>query len=488
MKRCTRLLFAACLLLFSFSALSDKDYPAEIQPIVEGRCMVCHGCYDAPCQLKMDAWAGLHRGASQEIVYDGTRLVAAQPTRLFEDAQTSAQWREMGFYPVLNDTEPGSGVVAGMLELKQRHPLPTHGTLPTSITLGLDRDQQCTKLETFDDYQRDHPLWGMPYGLPALSDAEHRKMIGWLAQGAPGVPEAAPDEGLTGAVQRWEAFLNGDSLKERLMARYIYEHLFIANLYFADQADSNRYFNLVRSRTPPGKAVDIISTRRPYDDPGVARVYYRLRPLPTAILSKRHMPYALSDERLARWNTLFLAPDYAVKALPPYEVDKGINPFFTFRALPEEARYRFMLEEAHFTIMGFIKGPVCRGQVALNVIDDHFWVVFLDPDRPTAQESANFLGEASDNLRLPDDKERGAVISIIEWRNYAKTQLEFLQDKFDHIQQWIGSDGDALNLDYVWNGDTTNDNAALTIFRHADSASVVNSSDSTIRRRRGSSR
>ena len=51
--------------------------------------MVCHGCYDAPCQLKLDAWKGLERGASKEKVYDGTRLLTAKLTRLFEDAHTT---------------------------------------------------------------------------------------------------------------------------------------------------------------------------------------------------------------------------------------------------------------------------------------------------------------------------------------------------------------------------------------------------------------
>jgi len=33
-------------------------------------------------------------------------------------------------------------------------------------------------------------------------------------------------------VQAWETFLNGDSTKERLASRYLYEHLFPAHLYF----------------------------------------------------------------------------------------------------------------------------------------------------------------------------------------------------------------------------------------------------------------
>ena len=46
-----------------------------------------------------------------------------------------------------------------------------------------------------------------------------------------------------------------------------------------------------------------------------------------------------------------------------------------------------MLDEAQFTIMGFIKGPVCRGQVALNVIEDHFWVGFVAPERERRSEA-----------------------------------------------------------------------------------------------------
>ena len=78
------LITALALGLLPFSpAFSETDYPAQIKPIVEQRCMVCHGCYDAPCQLKLDAWTGLARGASKEKVYDGTRLRAANMTRLF---------------------------------------------------------------------------------------------------------------------------------------------------------------------------------------------------------------------------------------------------------------------------------------------------------------------------------------------------------------------------------------------------------------------
>ena len=91
------------------------------------------------------------------------------------------------------------------------------------------------------------------------------------------------------------------------------------------------------------------------------------------------MPYALNDARMARLKALFIDAPYEVGALPSYEAAVASNPFVAFRELPVESRYRLMLEEAQFTLMGFIKGPVCRGQVAVDVINDHFWVMFEQP-------------------------------------------------------------------------------------------------------------
>jgi hypothetical protein len=467
-----RIAFAFILFLLSATSFADSDYPPEVKHIVEQRCMVCHGCYDAPCQLKLDAWQGLQRGASKEVVY-ATRLRAAAPTRLFEDASTAQQWREKGFFPMLDAKHPEQGVMARLLALKQENPLPAGELLPDSITLGLDRAQQCTAPDTLDTFVKENPLWGMPYGLPGLGKKEHDTLSGWLAKGAPGVKKAAPSAAERAAVKRWEAFFNGTSLKEKLMARYMYEHLFIGDLYFSELADRGRYFTLVRSRTPPGHPIDVIATRRPYDDPGAAPFYYRLQPLRTTVLDKRHMPYALNAARMQRWQSLFLEPDYEVTALPSYEFEVASNPFIAYRELPQTARYKFMLDEAQFTIMGFIKGPVCRGQVALNVIDDHFWVVFLSPDRKGVEENAEFLAQQSQHLRLPEDEQDGALISMIEWRKYSKEQLKFLKAKFDYIQRMTGPEGTKVNLDIIWDGEGNNDNAALTVFRHDDSASVV---------------
>lgn len=465
---------AALVLVLAFmsqAGQADLDYPASVKPIIENRCMVCHGCYDAPCQLKLDAWAGLQRGASEEKVYDGTRLVTANLTRLFEDAHSEEEWREMGFYPVLKPDPQGENTVQHMLDLKRQSPLPQGGPLPDSFDFSLDRDQQCPRVSDFDQFAQDYPLWGMPYGLPMLSGDEHTTLSTWLENGSPGVAVPPPSAAEQARIDRWEAFFNAPDNKTRLMSRYIFEHLFIASLHFPGGVEQGRFYQLVRSRTPPGEPIEIIATRRPYDPPGDGPMYYRLQMQRTAVLAKRHMPYALNEARMERWRSLFLEPGYEVTTLPSYDVEFATNPFITFAQLPQTARYKFMLDEAQFTIMGYIKGPVCRGQVALNVIEDHFWVAFMDPDRESARHSAAFLARESKNLRLPTGG--NAVVSVVEWLKYSRDQLKFLKAKFDYIEKATEAGGVHMNLDLIWDGNGTNDNAALTIFRHFDTATVV---------------
>ena len=109
------------------------------------------------------------------------------------------------------------------------------------------------------------------------------------------------------------------------------------------------------------------------------------------------------------------------------------NPFAAFRELPVEARYRLMLEESQFTLMGFIKGPVCRGQVAVDVINDHFWVMFERPDAGSAELSAAFLARELANLRLPAEEENSG--GLLKWRRYAAHEAAYLKAKSAALKQ-----------------------------------------------------
>ncbi len=452
------------------------EYWRDVKPITDNRCAVCHGCFDAPCQLQMGSMEGITRGASKTKVYDAVRLFAARPSRLFVDAQSNAEWRARGFHPVLNEREStaeanlDASVMARMLTLKSKHPSIAGSPLPNDrFDFSLDRDQYCPAIEEFDDFANQHPEWGMPYGLPALSKKEEQTIKQWLELGAPAAPPKPLSEPQQKRIAQWEEFLNGDDIKSQLMSRYLFEHWFLAHFYFDDLPNGD-FFDLVRSKTPPGQPIQLIASRRPYDDPGVARVYYRLRPVNGAILAKTHMPYSLNAARMARLKTWFIDDPYTVTRLPSYEPKVAANPFVAYEQIPVRSRYRLMLDEAQFTLMGFIKGPVCRGQVALNVISDYFWVGFVDPDHDILDGNANHLANTLQNISLPSEQESNAL--LLRWGSYARMQNQYLREKSHFLNQRLV--GQHLpNLDMLWQGDGSNQNAALTVLRHFDSASVV---------------
>ncbi|WP_455199639.1 fatty acid cis/trans isomerase, partial [Kaarinaea lacus] len=271
-------------------------------------------------------------------------------------------------------------------------------------------------------------------------------------------------------VDKWERFLNGTSNKEKLMSRYLYEHLFLGHLYFSD-VPNFEYFMLVRSKTPPGEPIEVIATVRPYDSPGTGPFYYRLKHYDRTIVEKTHLPYALNDVRMARYNELFLVPDYEVNQLPSYDAIPSSNPFKTFAVVPPKSRYQFMLDEAHFFIGGFIKGPVCRGSIALSVIDDHFWVMFQDPDRVLLSGDGEFLARVSDDLRMPSELEDNAKLWSV-WKTYKKDSQKYITEKVKYLQKhYPGETG--FKIEHIWDGDGVNTNAALTVYRHYDSATVL---------------
>lgn len=453
-------------------------YHKEIKPIFDARCAVCHGCYDAPCQLKLTSYEGLERGASAELVYDGARLIANSPTRLFVDGQTPSDWRAKGFYPVLNERSLSSeanlkgSVLARLLRLKREFPLTTENKPLDGFDFSLNREQVCPTIDQIDTYEKEHPRWGMPFGLPGLTEQEYKKIDEWIAKGAKYAANVDLPHSVKSEVRRWESFFNGDSKKEQLVNRYLYEHLYLAHLYFSSTR-KRLFFELVRSRTPPGEPVERIPSVRPYGEPNVERVYYRLLPIHSSIVLKRHMPYALNEKRMRRYKELFYAKEYEVNTLPSYKIEEASNPFLTFRQLPAISRYKFLLDEAQFSIMNFIKGPVCRGQIALNVIRDHFWVFFLNPDLAFLEEAYEGLGQSKEGTQLILPAEAGSnTFNLSNWLKYAENEKARLKQSAAYIDKALYANH-LVNLNLIWDGNRENPNAGLTIFRHFDNASVV---------------
>lgn len=453
------------------------NYTDKVQPIIENRCVVCHGCYDAPCQLKLSSPEGTDRGFSPENVY-ATRFSEIEPTRIFIDAKNTQGWRDKDkpFKPVLNErinnpiANLEGSVFYQMLTQKLAHPLPDAKHLPDSFDLSLTRSQTCPSIETYQHYKNKFPLGGMPYGLPAIEHSEFKTLEKWLMQGAIMAKAKPLPKSILQRIKYWEELLNQEDNKSQLIARYLYEHLFLGHIYFSEEALKNSelpiYFRLVRSATPPGQAIDEIATRRPYEDPNVSKVYYRLRHDTSTVLTKTHMPYALNSERKERWKALFYTN--AFKVTTPTSYHKINNAFKVFAEIPSDARYKFMLDNAEFFIMGFIKGPSCRGQTALNLIQDKFWVFFTKPNILAAEEYDDFLLQQADNLELPSDFSVDNFASV-SWSKYSKREKSYIEAKkealnsISDIKQLIGTN----NL-YV-----ENENAGLTIFRNLDSGVVI---------------
>ena len=112
--------------------------------------------------------------------------------------------------------------------------------------------------------------------------------------------------------------------------------------------------------------------------------------------------------------------------------------------------------------MAFIKGPVCRGQVATDVITDYFWVAFLDPGQELAGDTFDYLTKALANLRLPDE-DMSSQAPLRSWMEYSGSESRYLKAKSDVINRTFGENS-RPTLDLVWRGDGQNPNAALTVF------------------------
>jgi len=456
------------------SPVQTYSYTRDIKPIIEQKCIACHGCYDAPCQLKLTSAEGLLRGATRKPVYDGARLTDAAPTRLFVDATTTAGWRDKRFYPVLNE-QGGSlednleySLLYDMIRLGREHPLAANTPVPDYIELGLKRKSDCPVPAEFDRYAQEKPLQGMPLAITGLSDTEFSTLRQWIYEGA--VIDATPAPLLPeeqAQIQQWEAFFNRSALKNRLVSRYLYEHLFLAHLYF-EGLDSGNFFELVRSTTPPGEPVRVIPTLRPNDDPGQP-FYYRLRRINSTIVHKTHIIYPLGAARLQRIEALFLTPDWEVTELPGYSRELVLNPFTTFSAIPARARYQFMLDSAQYVVMTFIRGPVCRGQVATDVIDDQFYVLFQDPGSDLSVTDPAYLARVQPYLALTDVQLHLLTLGA-DWLHSKHERNEYIRIRGQYYREMQPR---GPSLEDIWDGDGSNANAVLTIFRHFDNATVV---------------
>ncbi len=478
--------FAALLWSFGFVGCAPKplepvampqqpkriDYMSDVKPILDRRCVVCHSCYNAPCQLKLSSFEGFERGASKMGVYD-TRLEPVEPTRLFFDAQTKAQWRKRDFYSVIqNDLNQShnNSVMLQMLQMKAKYPEAVGEYRPETETWSCPKNSD--ELAEFFDEKGNHR--GMPYGFPALKSEEFMTLKAWVAQGAfgPTYPQdkalKTPSQEVAPSIAKWEAFLNAPDAKHVMSARYLYEHLYLAHIYFAPKSDE--FYELVRSKTPAPEPIDVIATVRPYDDPKVERVYYRFRKIHATLVHKTHMVMRFDDTKLERLKTQFIHTPWLDKPYTTgYGAKRSANPFLTFAQIPPAVRYQFLLDNAHYIVMTFIRGPVCRGQVALASIHDHFWVFFQDPKYDLSLQRPSYLIEQAQKLSMPIENGSDYRLYKIFTDKYLKRYKSYFRTK---VRLYDEAYPAGIGYEGIYKGERSEDAPMLSIYRHFDSASV----------------
>ncbi len=461
------------------------SYEDDVKPVLTKRCVVCHSCYNSPCQLKMTSWEGMDRGASKLEVYNAERLRTMDPTRLFVDAQSTDEWREKGFFsvkPDKNTTEFEDSIMFMFLDHKRRNP----GLISQCKDEGIFQpdSEELTCSETtgeLDSYLKTHPNRGMPFGFPQLKQEEFNTVVGWLSQGAEG-PSEKEQEKLKSIpeidqfwIDKWEDLLNLQYAKNEMTARYLFEHLFLAHITF--KTGSGDFYELVRSTTEPGLPIKIIATVRPYDYPKKQRFFYRFRKIHSIIVHKTHMVFPMGQGQYDRVNELFIDKDWGVRAYTEsYDKELSANPFEVFEQIPVRSRYEWLLENARYILMTFIRGPVCKGQVALNVVNDQFWVLFMDPDYDVSVKDPDFLKEHYTHLRMPAEEGSQFLFlkSLVFWKKkYERWSYNYYtarQNKYASMYP------EGLGMEAIWKGRQMNglseDDPVLTVFRHFDSASV----------------
>lgn len=450
----------------SFASIAD-EYLEKIQPIFDNRCIACHSCLNGPCQLNLQNYEGFARGAHHQNVYDGTRLNSVHPTRPGIDGKSVLDWRNLGFHELNTSKKLEENLFYQFIGDKalEKKDIPFKTVKESAFCLDdLDRTKI---LFSLNDSLK------MPYALPPITAADKKTLGLWLEKGAPGPTRLNPFIDKK-QVLKWENFFNHKDERHKLVSRYLYEHLFLAHIYFTN--NQKTYYRLVRSRTQCQSGIDEINTRRPNDPPGGKSFYYCLKPYLATIVAKTHLPFEFNDEVLKRLNHLFFKTPWKITTHKTYEEKyqqvHAENPFHVFSDIPVKARYQFLLDNAHFIVSTFIKGPVCNGSMAVNSIQEQFYVMFIDPNSDNMVRSKEFENKAKDLLILPGHW--GSDIKLTETLALNKTIIKHREGYRNLRADWmVKLFPEGYDLNDLWDGEGFNENALLTVFRHDDNAKVT---------------
>ena len=450
-------------------------YMDDIQPILAKRCVACHSCTNAPCQLNMTSYKALERGLTKLNPYAVS--VAKKPdTRIINNWPTE-RWRKMNFFSVLPGEEPGRppedsiiyrNIWRGRTNLAANMSF-NESEIRRMVKAHVRSEFECpVNSKEYDAFEAKYPQGGMPCALPALPDSERQVLLDWIKSGAPG-PSAAAQKMASmpratakskgdpqAMIAAWEKFLNPDSLSGQLVGRYIYEHSFIANIHLAE--NPGEFYRIVRSSTAYPGNIEQIYTEAPQDDPQIqGRVFYRMQKVDRVIEAKTHVAWPLSMADIDNFNSMFKPDTWSITQLPGYTSG---NPFEVFEAIPVRARAQFLLENARMIMQSKGRGPICFEQGATYEADEYFFYFFLDPDSdPSVLEPKLGLSTWDDFYKRD-----------LNWKSVPQFGMEFgegrYREAFEATLRKLKPTG--LGIDDIWTGSKNrpNPNALVVGRRH----------------------
>ena len=317
---------------------------SEARDVFETRCVVCHGCYDAPCQLKLGSFDGIERGATRATRSTTARgSIAAQPTRLDVDAHDAGRLAEEGLPPGRCPRGPRatrarvSSCACSTLKRAQPAP-PRRATSPRTSRSSSIARRPVRPRSASTTTRRLTRSGACRTRFPALDEPEERALVA-LGQGrrpASRAPRRSPRR-LSASIAEWEAFLERAVAEEPARGAL---HLRAPLPGAASTSKERGEDDVLPTRAlahAERREVDEIPTRRPFDDPGGRARLLPLRPAHGA--PAREDAHALprsSAARLRRWKELFLAPKYVVGPAPGLRARGRRESVRAFQVIPVE--------------------------------------------------------------------------------------------------------------------------------------------------------
>ena len=452
-----------------------------MKPVLESRCVVCHACYDAPCQLLLSSYAG--RAARRD---QGARLRLDPPRGDAADAPVHrrAQHRGVARRGLLLGARPRPrraprprGSAAALHARARPRASVRRGPAAARRRSGSTSTARSPARASgeFDAYAREHPLGGMPYGMAPLRDEELRILA---VVGRAGRAAAPGRRRCPRARRRAGRAVGG--VPERRLAQAAHHRAAISTSTGSSPTCTSRTSRRARSSASSARGrrratpIDEIATRAPLRRPGRrARLVS-----PAADRRRRSCTRRTSSIRSATRSCSACASSSSTatgsrRACPATTPEEASNPFVSLRPdpgalpLPVPARRRAVLHHDLHPRPG-VPRPGRRRRDRGSLLRR----LPRSRSRPLGHRSRASSRRPTPLLNLPAEhlerpRARASSGSSTATSSAATSTLrESYYDALDPERR-------GPTLDWIWDGDGKNPNAQLTVFRHFDNATVV---------------